>query len=148
MKRIDLHLSADQEPDDVAEVGDDHHERSRELELVVEGRVPHFLDRHVDLLPKVVAVAVGGDVVLSESRGALVEGVVPEDECVAVVVDVRERDLVASFAEDPQLPGLGGVEDVWEEESVAGPVDLVRGDGDRHELVAASLSHRDLPHGL
>ena len=71
-----------------------------------------------------------------------------DHEGVRVVVDVREADAVAPGAEDAEPAGARRLEQVGQEEVVARAVDLVRRDGDGHELGVARVGARLLAHRL
>lgn len=50
----------------------------------------------------------------------LVQGIHPEDQAVAVIVHVGERDLVLAVTEDTQLPVAHGLQEAGEKERVPG----------------------------
>mmetsp|Transcript_29263 Transcript_29263/g.94400 ORF Transcript_29263/g.94400 Transcript_29263/m.94400 type:complete len:225 (-) Transcript_29263:394-1068(-) len=162
---VQLELGVEEKGDDLGDVGYDHEEPDGVVELRPEGPEAAGGDGLVELLPEdevLVAlgmrVAVRDDVEFSSDClfflfcfclvVVVVEGLLGDDEAVAVVVDVGEADAIEAVAEDAELSVAGVFEDVRQEEVVAGPVDLVGRDGDGLEAVAVRLGDLEFRHGL
>mmetsp|Transcript_6772 Transcript_6772/g.18297 ORF Transcript_6772/g.18297 Transcript_6772/m.18297 type:complete len:478 (+) Transcript_6772:157-1590(+) len=148
---VELEPRAQQEADDVAHVGQGHHEIVGQGELAVHGGEPHAHHRAVELLPEErvplghgVRAAVGADVELAQGGAARVERALGDDETVGIVVYVGEADAVLAVAEDAQLARARDLEEVGEEEVVSGAVHLVRGHSAGHEVWGARLAEEEL----
>mmetsp|Transcript_20245 Transcript_20245/g.35147 ORF Transcript_20245/g.35147 Transcript_20245/m.35147 type:complete len:310 (-) Transcript_20245:116-1045(-) len=133
------------------QVGNAHHEPGRQMELLpqrVEAHGHHGLVQH---LPELNGRAIGHHVVLAQGRGSRVQRLRAENQTVAVVVHVAEGNQVLAGAENAQLAGARGLQQVGQEKAVSGSVHLVRRHSNGQQIAllrATGISHCLLAEGL
>mmetsp|Transcript_63251 Transcript_63251/g.164353 ORF Transcript_63251/g.164353 Transcript_63251/m.164353 type:complete len:231 (-) Transcript_63251:488-1180(-) len=147
----ELWLQAEPAAHGLTQPAHEHHQPGGQVALAPDGLETHVGDHRINVLPEDavalwmwVGIPVRGDVELPKRRMSWSQHLLAQYQRVRVVVHVREADAVAARPEHAQLAQSAHLEDVRQEQVVPGAVDLVWGDRDGEQTLAARLAHQEL----